>query len=105
MDFGNDYHAWGAVYPKEGVEILHMRLFEDGRFEYDDFPDYDLPRTRNVVITRKEPHLAKADVEKLVALAETTISLQRTRGMKACDRMATHGLQPLASDMGALKSP
>ena len=48
-----------------------MRLFEDGRFEYDDFPDYDPPRftSRNVTITRKEGRLALPDVQKLVALA------------------------------------
>jgi hypothetical protein len=64
--------AYGAAYPKEG-DILQMRLFEDGRFEYDDFPDYDPPRftSGNVTITRKEGRLALPDVQKLVALAES----------------------------------
>jgi hypothetical protein len=63
--------ASGAAYPKEG-DILQMRLFPDGRFEYDDFPDYDPPRftSRNVVVTRKENILPSFEVDELIALAE-----------------------------------
>ena len=57
-------------YPKDG-DILQMRLFKDGRFEYDDFPDYDPPRAtgRNVTITKKEARLTEDDVKELIALA------------------------------------
>jgi len=62
----------GAVYPREG-EILNLRLFENGRFEYDDFPDYDPPRftAENVPVTQKEGSLSKEDVAKLTSLAES----------------------------------
>ena len=77
----------GEVYPKKG-EILHMRLFDNGRFEYDDFPDYDPPRfsSRNVSITRKEGTLNKEGVEKLVSLAESKdflLAKDRYEGIQA----------------------
>ena len=63
--------ARGSVYPKEG-DILQMRLFESGRFEYDDFPDYNPPKftSRNVSVTRKEAKLSPEDVKELISLAE-----------------------------------
>ena len=64
--------ASGATYPKEG-DILHIRLFADGKFEYDYFPDYNPPKAmgRNVKILRKETRLDEADVNELVRLAES----------------------------------
>lgn len=62
--------AAGNIYPKEG-ELLDMRLYESGRFEYDDYPDYNPPHTRtgNISITRKEGGLNPEDVKELVSLA------------------------------------
>lgn len=58
-------------FPKVG-DILQMRLYEDGHFEYDDFPDYDPPKITdyNVVIIKKEATLSPEDVKELVDLAE-----------------------------------
>jgi hypothetical protein len=64
-------NASGMVYPKEG-DILNFRLYESGRFEYDDYPNQDPPRvtTRNVVITKKEAKLNTDEVKELINLAE-----------------------------------
>ena len=63
--------AIGMLYPREG-DILQMRLSESGRFEYDDFLDYDHPRvtSRNVVIRRKEAKLSPEETRELIDLAE-----------------------------------
>jgi hypothetical protein len=63
--------ASGAVYPKEG-DILQMRLFADGHFEYDDFPDYNPPEasSRNVSVTKKEAKLTVEQVNELILLAK-----------------------------------
>lgn len=63
--------AQGSVYPKEG-DILQIRLFQNGRFEYDDFPDYNPPQTtsKNVVVTKKESYLSQEFTKELINLAE-----------------------------------
>jgi hypothetical protein len=61
----------GSTYPKEGP-LLHMRLFENGDFEYDDFPDYDPPEhtSFNVSVERRHGTLSAAAVQELIELAE-----------------------------------
>ncbi|MDQ3753418.1 MAG: hypothetical protein M3371_01635 [Acidobacteriota bacterium] len=63
--------ASGMVYPKEG-DILNFRLYESGRFQYDDYPDQNLSGviTQNVVITNKEAKVSADDVRELISLAE-----------------------------------
>jgi hypothetical protein len=53
--------AYEAAYSKEG-DILNMRLFENGRFEYDDFPAHNPPYTRNAKVVRKESKLTLKEV-------------------------------------------
>jgi hypothetical protein len=64
-------NASGMVYPREG-DILDMRLYESGRFEYDDYPNQDPPKitSANVIITRKESKLNADSVRELIGLAE-----------------------------------
>lgn len=64
-------NAGGSAYPKEG-DILQMRLYESGRFEYDDFPDYNPPKASsyNVVIKRKDAQLNPEDAKELIDLTE-----------------------------------
>jgi|GEM_PF-4059330 len=61
--------ALGPAYPKEG-DILELRLYGDGTFQYDDFPDYDPPRStsRNVTIKLSEGRLNESDVKELLQL-------------------------------------
>jgi hypothetical protein len=61
--------GFGAAYPKEG-DILNMRLFESGRFEFDDFPEHNPPHTRNAKVVRKESKLSLEAVKELIALTE-----------------------------------
>lgn len=63
--------AKGMVYPKEG-DLLDMRLYKSGRFEYDDYPDINPPKvtSENASITRKEAKLAPEQVKELISLAE-----------------------------------
>ncbi|MDT5123204.1 MAG: hypothetical protein QOC96_2686 [Acidobacteriota bacterium] len=64
-------HASGVVYPKQG-DLLDMRLYESGRFEYDDYPDQPPPDTlpSQVTVTKKEAKLNPEDVKELIGLAE-----------------------------------
>ncbi len=55
------------VYPKG--DILIMRLYRSGRFEYDDYPNYNPPTTRNATTTKKEAELNSEDVVELIKLA------------------------------------
>lgn len=61
----------GQVYPKDGT-LLSLRLYEDGRFEYDDYPEQGSAGGEfgHVAVTRKEASLSKDDVSGLVELAE-----------------------------------
>jgi hypothetical protein len=61
--------ASGMVYPKEG-DLLDMRLYESGRFEYDDYPEQKPPTYFSPPITRKESRLNPEDVRNLINLAE-----------------------------------
>ena len=60
----------GAIFPKEG-EIIQIRLFESGHFEYDDFPDYNPPKvtSRNVTLFKKESKLSNEETKELINLA------------------------------------
>lgn len=55
------------VYPKG--DILIMRLYQSGRFEYDDYAD-NPPNTRNATTVRKENKLKPQDVIELITLAK-----------------------------------
>jgi hypothetical protein len=61
-------HARGPVYPKEG-DILDMRLYESGRFEYDDYPETPSPTLNAIQVTRKEARLSESETRELIDLA------------------------------------
>jgi hypothetical protein len=61
-------NARGPVYPKEG-DILDMRLYDSGRFEYDDYPLRPSPTLDPVQITRKEARLSESETRELIDLA------------------------------------
>jgi hypothetical protein len=63
--------ASGVVYPREG-DILYMRLFESGRFQYDSYPEQHPPDAvmGKVPITTKESAIDPAAVQEIIALAE-----------------------------------
>lgn len=50
--------------------IKQTSKIESGRFEYDDFPDYNPPvaSSRNVVVKRKEAKLSSEDIKELMDL-------------------------------------
>ncbi len=64
--------ALGMAYPKEG-DILQIRLYDSGEFEYDDFPDYDPPRAtaRNIKIERKKAKLNLAARDEIFEIVES----------------------------------
>jgi hypothetical protein len=70
----------GQVYPQDG-KLLSLRLYENGRFDYDDYPEPGSAGGEfgHVVITRKQASLSKDDVRRLMELAEQP-DFQRAEG-------------------------